>query len=526
MKKIFLMLMVAAAFIACENVPGGNSGVPTNDRKAVVASTTEALALLGSEVAAVEQALVDAGYVQVKSPQLLNVPARAKKAPVFKAEANPELLYFVFGLPENYAEMDEEALLKFQIETFEAGKIIALAIVYVQEGKVIGINTEFNLAHGKKTNLLYTEISDKLYAALPTQKDASQWAGRAYFGEEEKDFDDHAAFTAAVATADTVYAQESGYGVVAESGEGLAFSGVWGAPIDEEALGGLSLAGGIISIALPTAVEPEPDPDPVDPEKEGDYKITVTNITASGATIKVVPGSKGYYYWTVVDAVWLSQLTADQVAEELIAADIEDGYSFEDLYGVYVLDGTDEYTYTTLDPETEYTVIAFGVDEDLNITTKAVTQNFTTDKLVISGNQSLEFEGEYLDYTSDYGYFAAEGYSTDDQYYFSLFVYPATSMNTTINEENIYSSYTYLVKFTGSGEDDYELYSLINPKLKSSFSASTGKLTVSGTFAASNGIEYSIKLTAEELTEDEGGYYAPAKKSIKKQKTIVRKIKK
>ena len=62
MKKVFLMLMVAVAFMACENVPGGNSGVPTKDAKAVAASTSGAVELLGKDAAAVDKALLAAGY--------------------------------------------------------------------------------------------------------------------------------------------------------------------------------------------------------------------------------------------------------------------------------------------------------------------------------------------------------------------------------------------------------------------------------------------------------------------------------
>lgn len=539
MKKVFLMLMVAVAFMACENVPGGNSGVPTKDAKAVAASTSGAVELLGKDAAAVDKALLAAGYEKVEMTYNA-VPARLKKA--FKEETNATY-YYVFGYPKDVEKMTEEELIKYQQELFGKGGAMSAVYVTFDNNVLSNMQTQVAVGMSKKTNLLYTDISDLLFAELPKTDSLRQWRGAVYgAGEDgENQFEDHAAYVAKVAATNGIEAQEMGEGLYPETKTAKGYYCMWYAPdpenpqparviaadndsatTEEPTNNEVLYAMGMFSVAQ-SAYNPEEKPD----QPTGDFSvnIAIADITATGATITTTPSdNETYYYWTVVDAQYLDYFTADSIAEMLVAADIEDGYTFEDLYGVYVVTGTDTYTYSSLSPETEYAVIAFPVNEELEVIGGASTKLFTTIELEKKGEETLNIaEGEYM-YASDYGYLIVAGYTTDDKYYLSLMAYPAESMTTAITDENVYAYYTYLVEITGEGDDDYEEYSLSNVNLRSEAQAD-GSLTVTGTFMATNGVEYTLNMIATETADE--GYDAPKRaKAVKMPKVVKRAVRK
>ena len=124
------------------------------------------------------------------------------------------------------------------------------------------------------------------------------------------------------------------------------------------------------------------------PEK-GDYKIEISEITAKGAHVAVTPaeGVTGTYYWDILDAAEAAKLTTD----EQIAAYFKDYFDYvieyyaasgyEVSYADLLLDaakGVDEYDYTSLEANTEYTVVAIALDANIAAKGKAVRKNFKT----------------------------------------------------------------------------------------------------------------------------------------------------
>ena len=127
-----------------------------------------------------------------------------------------------------------------------------------------------------------------------------------------------------------------------------------------------------------------------EPEPEvAAFTIEVSEITTKSALIEVTPaeGTTGTYYWDVVDASDAAELTDDAK----VAAYFKDyfdyvieyyaDYGYEVTYEDLLLDaakGMDSYNYTSLESNTEYTVIAIALNADIAAAGKAVRKNFTT----------------------------------------------------------------------------------------------------------------------------------------------------
>lgn len=127
-----------------------------------------------------------------------------------------------------------------------------------------------------------------------------------------------------------------------------------------------------------------------EPEPEvAAFTIEVSEITTKSALIEVTPaeGTTGTYYWDVVDASDAAELTDDAK----VAAYFKDYFDYvieyyaasgyEVTYEDLLLDaakGMDSYNYTSLESNTEYTVIAIALNADIAAAGKAVRKNFTT----------------------------------------------------------------------------------------------------------------------------------------------------
>lgn len=117
---------------------------------------------------------------------------------------------------------------------------------------------------------------------------------------------------------------------------------------------------------------------------EGSFAIEVTP-TACKAAVVVTPAAdfQGYYYDNVVSAAKYIELGGTDnafltayIAERTTVFE-NNGYTWLDM----VMDGTavDEWTKEGLDPETDYYVVAFGIDKNGNATTGLSKKAFTTE---------------------------------------------------------------------------------------------------------------------------------------------------
>lgn len=121
------------------------------------------------------------------------------------------------------------------------------------------------------------------------------------------------------------------------------------------------------------------------------YTIVVDNVTATGADITVTPSGTDTYYWDVIDKASYDMLVSGQAAAygyndlcDYIKYILDyyvsyyAQYGYDATYADFLYDAEDSYTYTSLDPETEYVVFAVAVDAEGNCGADIVTEGFTT----------------------------------------------------------------------------------------------------------------------------------------------------
>lgn len=138
-----------------------------------------------------------------------------------------------------------------------------------------------------------------------------------------------------------------------------------------------------------------------DPEQEIDYfEITVSEITPTTAHVSVQPKPELEYKW-----IWEVDMASKTYDEDYVYKYIDDLYAYalesfgftesEYPYGDFCNDllipaeYSDEYTYSGLEPETEYTVWACAVDDYGQVMSKIHTYSFTTPEVQMS---SMTFE--------------------------------------------------------------------------------------------------------------------------------------
>ena len=241
MKKLLVLAMVAFAFLACNE----GASVPSKDKKAAKAVTSQAFDLLGSDAATVDKALTDAGYVELKESNMNGVVARALKKvrKGIKAESSAEVMY-IYNLPQDYEKMTEEESTEYVKGLMDKGKCMYVVVVRYSNNKMNMLSTRVIAPLKDNINLLFTEVSDEEYKKMPEGisvegKKMQHWVAYTFSGDEEKEFTDHAEFVAAVAKAKTIGVEEEAYSVTKvnlTSGEpeGIAYYNVWSNPDEEE----------------------------------------------------------------------------------------------------------------------------------------------------------------------------------------------------------------------------------------------------------------------------------------------------
>lgn len=144
-------------------------------------------------------------------------------------------------------------------------------------------------------------------------------------------------------------------------------------------------------------------------KKDVSFTITVENVTYKSADITCVPSDEtAYFLLSCEKAAYVDQFTTDA---DLINADMEYFYekygesytehkyeSYEQLFleGLCSV-GTEEWTPSPLDPETEYVVYAFAVDAELNPITSTVPKvRFTTEAKPVE-NWNYYGKGKYTE---------------------------------------------------------------------------------------------------------------------------------
>ena len=139
----------------------------------------------------------------------------------------------------------------------------------------------------------------------------------------------------------------------------------------------------VLGLAV-ASCKPEPEVSPL--------KIEVSDITGAGATVTVTCSTTDYFYWDIASPedlagyanpyeYWVneSMITEEYYNENADAfAQYFDINSYDEVKAWYLLSTEDTYDYE-LDPETEYVVFAFRLNEDLTLKSTLIdTVHFTT----------------------------------------------------------------------------------------------------------------------------------------------------
>lgn len=236
MKKFLLMAMVAVAFMACNEKNGAS--VPSSDKNAVKAVTTDAVSMVGQDPAKVEKILTSAGFTKVESTDATaKVIARYVRSPKAKAAEEVSVQY-VYNLPADYVSMGEEAVLQYVQNLLAKGECLVVVYTIYKDNKLVVISTSVFAPLKDDINLLYTQNSDGLFAQLPAPNGTTSfWQGN--IQEGEKSYTDHAEYVAAIAAAQAISADEQGYALknldpVNMTADGFGFYCYWENP-DEAA---------------------------------------------------------------------------------------------------------------------------------------------------------------------------------------------------------------------------------------------------------------------------------------------------
>ena len=151
----------------------------------------------------------------------------------------------------------------------------------------------------------------------------------------------------------------------------------------------LFMAAALVTFSLASCDKKDKEKDEPTPEVKAAFTISVSEVTAKTAHIEVTPAAEttGTYYWDIIDAAEAAELTDDAK----VAAYFKDYFDYViEYYGAYgyeltyadllldAADGVDSYDYESLDPNTNYVVIAISLDANIGAAGKAVRQDFKT----------------------------------------------------------------------------------------------------------------------------------------------------
>ena len=237
MKKILLMAVAALMFVACNE-----NGPSSADKKCAKVVSSEAVDLIGKDMATVDKALTAAGYVQAKEDKAKGAPARVR-ALVKQDASGMEQTMYVYGLPANFDRMSGADAEACMLKALKDGKTIAIAYISSLDGKMAGMQTILYMKLQKNANKLIVDISNSLYDKIPAgaivdgqpeKFPYAMWYGAVAVNNEEKptNMAKHADYIAKVAANEEVAAQEMAQ--IAESeGKGWMYEAMWINPNEE-----------------------------------------------------------------------------------------------------------------------------------------------------------------------------------------------------------------------------------------------------------------------------------------------------
>ena len=239
-----------------------------------------------------------------------------------------------------------------------------------------------------------------------------------------------------------------------------------------------------------------------------DFKITVSNITATTAQIEIVPAdTTALYFYDIyfADQFTKADLNIDTIAQisndaiEYYMEMDEYEYDFEEYLSIGKISGKNGFL-EGLTPETEFLVYAHKMDRDGKASGELSYVFFKTPKFTsIIGKKNVDMFGYYYDYIDEEGTYGLEAYDSTETY--ALF-YSAEvkKLDETLTMQSFNGSYSYIFFFANE-----DMYSIYDANLKAEYNEEKDQLKLNGTIVASDSIEYTVSILAQEDEGDEGG---------------------
>lgn len=116
--------------------------------------------------------------------------------------------------------------------------------------------------------------------------------------------------------------------------------------------------------------------------KDEAFKIEISNIEARKASVVVTPADTAVtYYWDLLEAAQAAKMTDAEVAayfKEYFDYVIDYYAEYEWTYADLLIKGTENYDFSGLDPDTEYTVVAIALTANIEAAGTAVKKTFKT----------------------------------------------------------------------------------------------------------------------------------------------------
>ena len=247
----------------------------------------------------------------------------------------------------------------------------------------------------------------------------------------------------------------------------------------------------------------------------GGFKITVSNIEATTATIAVEPVDKeGYWNVTIYAAEDVAKYGVDSIAAydvSEIAMYVAYGYGLDVLaqYGMVLKGDLAATEVSGLPAKTDLTVIAYEIKEDANgnVTLGRIdSKNFTTKDVAKKGEKSVTLtNGELDDSTADYGYWQLMIADADTTMFFSVSPIEATTLAGTWKAEDMDYDYTFVYELESTGYAKYAFTTF-----ECTTTAENDLFHLTGKGLAANGIEYTVDFSAP---IEAAAQAAPAKKA-------------
>lgn len=245
---------------------------------------------------------------------------------------------------------------------------------------------------------------------------------------------------------------------------------------------------------------------------EADIEITVDNIQPTTAHFTIAPGNEDeYYYFTVLDKESFDAMTEAEV-QAYCKADIEYQIGIFTQFGMPANYATFCYiqqtisgTYTELDPNTDYVVVAYYMEAETGEALSGLSTEFfktVEDKETeITDTLAIHIvDPEWKNYVEEEGWWQMRGYTEDEAYYVSLSNLYTDQAPGVYTMDDMDMDYTFLYQVLEDQQVNFKDVTV-------TVAIEDNILTVTAEADGKNGVHYSITFDTIDLSKPIGSQY-------------------